>query len=149
MCGKDTQSSRQRVLLLGSPPHVREGRPLVTCRVVNFRITPACAGRTYFYNPQQHMNEDYPRSCGKDDVKLKDDEAIIGSPPLVREGRKPRKNLNTRPRITPAYAGRTHLPMPDSCRWRDHPRVCGNDKDRKGKMIDGVGSLPRVREGLR
>lgn len=47
----------------------------------------------------------------------------------MREGRKPRKNLNTRPRITPAYAGRTHLPMPDSCRWRDHPRVCGKDAE--------------------
>ncbi len=49
-------------------------------------------------------------------------------------------------RITPAYAGNTHIPYQDTSQPKDHPRVCGKHIVQTGDTIESVGSPPRMRE---
>ena len=47
MCGKDLAYKFEFVECSGSPPRVREGLAGFFESVADFRITPACAGRTF------------------------------------------------------------------------------------------------------
>ena len=71
-----------------------------------------------------------------------------GSPPRVRERRRSKLFFVTRFRITPACAGKTSPGHPAGARQRDHPRVCGKDRERLDLVNDNWGSPPRVRERL-
>ena len=66
MCGKDSKSIRKYTLNAGSPPHVRERPNAHNYTMANHRITPACAGKTYFQAVSRRPSEDHPRMCGKD-----------------------------------------------------------------------------------
>ena len=128
MCGKDSALALVLFLILGSPPRVREGPPVILALSILFRITPACAGRTFFRCSNFIRCQDHPRVCGKD----KDMYEIE------------RSNY----RITPACAGRTNFTRPNSDCWQDHPRVCGKDAFTFAEFNKIIGSPPRVREGL-
>ena len=47
--------------------------------------------------------------------------------------------------IIPAYAGSTSMTMPLSSPCGDHPRVCGEHIDWKGRVVYLGGSSPRMR----
>ena len=75
------------------------------------------------------MDRDHPRVCGEQPILDRFFAAIIGSPPRVRGTGYSKKIIYSQNRITPACAG-------NSCttklcnNWRkDHPRVCGEQKD--------------------
>ena len=46
MCGKYCNKAMPALLMIGSPPHVREIQKLLTSDENSVRITPACAGNT-------------------------------------------------------------------------------------------------------
>ena len=46
VCGKDLHKNQLFYLLLGSPPRVRERLRECLSRIIETRITPACAGKT-------------------------------------------------------------------------------------------------------
>ena len=71
-------------------------------------------------------SQDHPRLRGNYGVLLRLYPSLLGSPPLTRELLMRRMNLNTRTRITPAYAGTTDCPAHFRTGWRDHPRLRGN-----------------------
>ena len=48
-------------------------------------------------------------------------------------------------RITPAYAGKTQRLFATCVHTRDHPRVCGENKEKTAKTVAAQGSPPRMR----
>ncbi len=65
VCGKNTYAHCIKEFATGSPPRVREEPYGDNFRNTFFRITPACAGRTYYEGDDTSRCEDHPRVCGK------------------------------------------------------------------------------------
>ena len=146
VCGKNLCSAITRRLVSGSPPRVREKHHHWTNRSSNLRITPACAGKTLFFNRWIFVFGDHPRVCGKN---IGAGIAIIvasGSPPRVREKQSIAYSLATSIRITPACAGKTWPLCLKEIKERDHPRVCGKNGFLQIEWCHYLGSPPRVRE---
>ena len=145
MCGENYSVFPLFAPLLGSPPRVRGKQDAKALDAAIVRITPACAGKT-FRRDKNHIHEgDHPRVCGENRLLVVKKNPGEGSPPRVRG--KPnflwhkRKSLG----ITPACAGKT-LEADIFGFWaRDHPRVCGENKDAIYRKIGTLGSPPRVR----
>ena len=113
--------------LEGSPPLAREGHSEERFHTKEAGITPAFAGRTYFFADSVYISQDHPRMCGKDSVKNVSEYLIPGSPPHVREGLTASKSVLNFFRITPACAGRTYAFVIFPHFLQDHPRMCGKD----------------------
>ena len=91
----------------GSPPHARGRHMYNAPNKVVYRITPACAGKTWWRPVGRRRVGDHPRMRGEDRQVSDLGEPFAGSPPHAR-GRRfrfPRSRL--RGRITPACAGKT------------------------------------------
>ena len=67
MCGEHGVRRADLATALGSPPHVRGTPQYPKRREPLDRITPACAGNTYFLNPCFERLQDHPRMCGEHD----------------------------------------------------------------------------------
>ena len=69
---------------MGSPPQVR-GKPRLRLYPRAIRgITPAGAGKTALRECFDRFDEDHPRRCGENGLKLPDSMKQSGSPPQVR-----------------------------------------------------------------
>ena len=134
--------------LEGSPPLAREGHSEERFHTKEAEITPAFAGRTYFFADSVYISQDHPRMCGKDSVKNVSEYLIPGSPPHVREGLTASKSVLNFFRITPACAGRTYAFVIFPHFLQDHPRMCGKDRLIRKGQGQWLGSPPHVREGL-
>ena len=148
-CGKDTEDTGLPAYFVGSPPLVRE-RPSTGYTAKPWAgITPARAGKTSCDTKQDCNNRDHPRSCGKDPEVTDKGQAVLGSPPLVRERQflKVIDFLNVG--ITPARAGKTPVTASTSRLGGDHPRSCGKDVVSGNAKFFPSGSPPLVRERLR
>ena len=109
------------------------------------RITPACAGRRSDQLRGGGCFEDHPRVCGEKATFAAAAVLRGGSPPRVRGEAYMCISVETRPRITPACAGRRRPQTgPESYR-QDHPRVCGEKRMRSLISPFRAGSPPRVR----
>ena len=109
MCGKDDDYRVLRQLRQGSPPHVRERLYAGYYALRDYRITPACAGKTDHGNHGPEQPEDHPRMCGKDTDAKAIDGSGEGSPPHVRERLDLRFWAVVEYGITPACAGKTYV----------------------------------------
>ena len=126
-CGKDLLAYSSYSSNPGSPPLVRERRPLQLDIVERLGITPARAGKTRACRRLNPSTQDHPRSCGKDVKMLDKDAVVLGSPPLVRERLSSQFLPGIFFRITPARAGKTDdIPVRINVS-QDHPRSCGKD----------------------
>ena len=110
----------------GSPPRMREKRPLMALGRELNRITPAYAGKTKSSLLNLVVVQDHPRVCGKNHFKSLISNLVAGSPPRMREKPKFKNAIRKHYRITPAYAGKTFK------EW-----ICNNNT---------AGSPPRMRE---
>ena len=146
MCGKDFLISIPNLLLMGSPPHVRERLHVRLHLGIAYRITPACAGKTSIiaYTPPPYR--DHPRMCGKDCLEEMKPGGSGGSPPHVRERQRRRLGHEQKDGITPACAGKTSSAMQMGALLRDHPRMCGKDLSLFFYTVFDGGSPPHVRE---
>ncbi len=110
-----------------------------------FRITPACAGNSYYGKETQHGNgitpacagnshlgrihtswgRDHPRVCGEQPRLVNYAWQQQGSPPRVRGTVKLSQQEAELLRITPACAGNRADPDLAGIQISDHPRVCG------------------------
>ena len=130
----------------GSPPRVREPLRLQFVQILNFGITPACAGTTAHTSSIRTTARDHPRVCGNHCNRVSAYAFTSGSPPRVRE---PRRHVECNAvilGITPACAGTTVLIALRIEILEDHPRVCGNHTSTRPTISAGRGSPPRVRE---
>ena len=115
---------------------------LVTAK---FGITPAYAGKSPDGTKMVTQSRDHPRICGEEICEGLGCRGALGSPPRMRGrgGLRVRQWLPAG--ITPAYAGKSPLPL---CRhgspW-DHPRVCGEERQCYLVGVATPGSPPRMR----
>ena len=110
----------------GSPPRVREPLRLQFVQILNFGITPACAGTTAHTSSIRTTARDHPRVCGNHCNRVSAYAFTSGSPPRVREPLYSSPSASRSLRITPACAGTTRQPDLLYRLDEDHPRVCGN-----------------------
>ncbi len=127
VCGKDVEPVAGGVGVQGSPPRVRERPSFLIAFSFKFRITPACAGKTFHGAMIGFDSEDHPRVCGKDYFASSFFVGAGGSPPRVRERLLSSLLLSCLVRITPACAGKTVVIAIVEVGEEDHPRVCGKD----------------------
>ena len=65
MCGEYFNDVIPMAAAPGSPPHVRGIQYSFPSALINFRITPACAGNTCRSRASQRRRRDHPRMCGE------------------------------------------------------------------------------------
>ena len=145
MCGEQTQRVMLPVILPGSPPRVRGTAWVYQFHPEKYRITPACAGNSFFSNAPVTGSRDHPRVCGEQLLLPKRRLPRTGSPPRVR-GTVRRRRPWARPiRITPACAGNRNTSALEIANLKDHPRVCGEQIIYCHARDLPRGSPPRVR----
>ena len=130
----------------GSPPRVREKLCSQQLLRSGVRITPACAGKTYFSANRVIVSRDHPRVCGKNAFVEQRSQVGKGSPPRVREKLEVDMAKGKTYGITPACAGKTTFQSIDIFVLGDHPRVCGKNSWDFPSISYAMGSPPRVRE---
>ena len=109
------------------------------------RITPACAGKTYYMGLWAGEIRDHPRVCGEN-MRIEWECLILeGSPPRVRGKRFFQTSHKPAMGITPACAGKTLKIKMLLTKARDHPRVCGENQPSPVWATARGGSPPRVR----
>ena len=145
MCGEKRQGNMNKEVKVGSPPRMR-GKVIGGFGVlVQIGITPACAGKSALCVNGGARSRDHPRMCGEKTAREFITYLIQGSPPRMRgrEGQPGRVERGTG--ITPAYAGKSRPAVIIAGHFRDHPRVCGEERKRKKLTGWQRGSPPRMR----
>ena len=113
--------------------------------VVQFRITPACAGSTINRGGEQRENKDHPRLRGEYQARLSRQLLTIGSPPLARGVHLRRFGRQSQIRITPACAGSTMTAKTIMNPAEDHPRLRGEYFQKEILLSLILGSPPLAR----
>ena len=94
------------------------------CAVVD-RITPAYAGKSPVIAAGEATHKDHPRLCGEKSDRSATCFFKSGSPPPMRGKENFSSELHLCFRITPAYAGKSHVFPCSHALKKDHPRLCG------------------------
>ena len=107
LCGEKriwTQTSQPDT---GSPPPMR-GKVQLFPQVPQWTgITPAYAGKSFRKTAVRHAIKDHPRLCGEKLQETADFTHVAGSPPPMRGKVTGYSAIDSRLRITPAYAGKS------------------------------------------
>ena len=145
VCGEQPSNSSSMSSTRGSPPRVRGTVLEPRLRARKIRITPACAGNSFYcVSPHIHIG-DHPRVCGEQVHRSASVTGFPGSPPRVRGTASSVSETASSGRITPACAGNSRrIPAPAMQTW-DHPRVCGEQLLYTLQSRRPTGSPPRVR----
>ena len=145
VCGEQCSLDFETFLHEGSPPRVRgtAARPKLSTSIV--RITPACAGNSYFRFHLFCGQGDHPRVCGEQTLFRNVYALHKGSPPRVRGTGNLDYGGRSRRGITPACAGNSQMAWRSRAPRRDHPRVCGEQIYITRSCSRETGSPPRVR----
>ena len=112
-------------------------------------ITPAYAGKrsaAYCFGVRV---EDHPRLCGEKLVRHDVNPPEHGSPPPMRGKEKQSQKIYYYHRITPAYAGKSSKLLSLSLPDQDHPRLCGEKKQKSTLSSTSIGSPPPMRGKVR
>ena len=145
VCGEKPQKGLQRPITLGSPPRMRGKENGAVYYNVDWRITPACAGKRPPAFQHLELDWDHPRVCGEKSIGVQNFRKFQGSPPRVR-GKEIEANRDAiAHRITPACAGKSAAAVSFCAFCWDHPRVCGEKKLIVFGQTRFSGSPPRVR----
>ena len=95
------------ILYLGSPPLTRGILIFALHSLYTIRITPAHAGNTFLLQVLRNIFRDHPRSRGEYKEKWKEQNTVLGSPPLTRGIPAEEYIQSLNGGITPAHAGNT------------------------------------------
>ena len=109
------------------------------------RIIPADAGSTSVLIFQRPMSQDHPRGCGEHSAEIGVFPSSPGSSPRMRGAQYQCRFDQILCRIIPADAGSTYGRARPWCRYRDHPRGCGEHLSWGRKVYPAMGSSPRMR----
>ena len=127
MRGEDMTCTLPGCLATGSPPHARGRRKKTMLTRQDFRITPACAGKTMSDGDFHTVTPDHPRMRGEDQKIPHRQPLAVGSPPHARGRRRRARRQRRRRGITPACAGKTKVYRALQQGNADHPRMRGED----------------------
>ena len=89
MCGEKTGVASCARTSSGSPPHVRGKVEQVTSALSTVRITPACAGKSWFCISVYPRIKDHPRMCGEKSKAACTIAAILRITPACAGKRRP------------------------------------------------------------
>ena len=129
----------------GSPPLAQGKVFCCFCYHANFRITPACAGKSAARTSGRNPPQDHPRLRGEKFGKQVRIPRRAGSPPLAR-GKACFKSRNIHlTRITPACAGKSEFSYQHQKTAKDHPRLRGEKLIRLSPLSLHEGSPPLAR----
>ena len=145
VCGEQPTTAETHRSTEGSSPRVRGTGTAAREPGSAVGIIPACAGNSAAWNEAILSGRDHPRVCGEQLSPTSRTELKEGSSPRVRGTDGWGDSLNVVTGIIPACAGNS-LPILviNEISW-DHPRVCGEQKERSASVSPFVGSSPRVR----
>ena len=107
--------------------------------------TPAYAGKTAILSAIRTTRKKHPRVCGEDAQTQAPQIAIRETPPRMRGRHSALCMSLTTGRNTPAYAGKTLLPLAERLAVGKHPRVCGEDFRGRVYAMGGKETPPRMR----
>ena len=145
LCGEKSHSIPFHSCQRGSPPPMRG-------KVRRFRktdkvsgITPAYAGKSRLACRQKTLHEDHPRLCGEKQKASGHQSRGKGSPPPMRGKATSCGIADTRPGITPAYAGKSVFLSTSRAFCKDHPRLCGEKINFRMQLSAFPGSPPPMR----
>ena len=125
------------------------GRPDLDCwGLVRCRNTPAYAGKTGGLSWHVMPKRKHPRVCGEDTGPQ--DRSMINqeTPPRMRGRLHDVLALPLSERNTPAYAGKTSPMVFCEKSQKKHPRVCGEDFNRRARPKRVQETPPRMRGRL-
>ena len=125
VCGEKKAVDVLAARSMGSPPRVRGKAKTALSRLIDSRITPACAGKSDRQLRDLRRSEDHPRVCGEKGIIGLFQQTFLGSPPRVRGKARADSPVRNDAGITPACAGKRRAPPLPATGRRDHPRVCG------------------------
>ncbi len=91
------------------------------------------------------MTRDHPRACGEHVTVPQDAILTAGSSPRLRGTLVAYADFAAEHGIIPALAGNTCRPATRRHRSWDHPRACGEHRDRRPLLEHVRGSSPRLR----
>ena len=129
----------------GSSPRVRGKHQRESCRLVRLGLIPACAGKTVVLFSLFSLVRAHPRVCGENTPAQVLSLQARGSSPRVRGKLHSQCVFIERSGLIPACAGKTATRSPPPPSPTAHPRVCGENRDRKRLYQGRAGSSPRVR----
>ena len=145
VCGENKVPRLQHLRMHGSSPRVRGKHRIGVQRGGEWRLIPACAGKTPPLAGRTRHEGAHPRVCGENQPPSWATQPSRGSSPRVRGKLLSPYRVDWRYRLIPACAGKTRVSAPATLRTAAHPRVCGeNDDLTPVQQVDG-GSSPRVR----
>ena len=110
-----------------------------------FFVSPAYAGKRAPGTATTRRRRDHPRVCGEKMFCASASVLGMGSPPRMRGKGYKFLNILAADGITPAYAGKRSGQF---LKWHfhwDHPRVCGEKRERPRSGAPLPGSPPRMR----
>ena len=145
VCGEKIAGAAKNLGSMGSPPRMRGKVTLLYALADKEGITPAYAGKRLDLFFCFRQAEDHPRVCGEKALRQQSPPAPKGSPPRMRGKVSDSFGPQIPSRITPAYAGKSHLAKLSTSGGRDHPRVCGEKHKRPCAYRCSGGSPPRMR----
>ena len=125
LCGEKFQCGLHTRRHWGSPPPMRGKAFLVHHSSPPVRITPAYAGKRNGVCFCRIVHKDHPRLCGEKEPVQKHEADVQGSPPPMRGKVHTELHCGILVRITPAYAGKSRIPITQFLNIQDHPRLCG------------------------
>ena len=165
ICGEKQRRAMGRSSERGTPPRARGKESQVFALSVSKGNTPACAGKSPFFDNAVRATRDHPRACGEKIIEHIPGITLPGSPPRVRGKDSLILQSLKLTGITPARAGKRRQTCNFGCTaWdhparagkrticgmrstacRDHPRACGKKEHRPLRKHPSPGSPPRVR----
>ena len=109
------------------------------------RLIPAYAGKTRTGGRRWQRLRAHPRVCGENHFISQYFDYEKGSSPRMRGKHQSRRRLRSARRLIPAYAGKTQRLCSERLAKPAHPRVCGENRVNRLRLVAAVGSSPRMR----
>ena len=107
LCGEKNLLHTQFGIVVGSPPPMRGKVICIQKKIQIIGITPAYAGKSFKWSERKHIAKDHPRLCGEKYTRSLPYLVQRGSPPPMRGKVHRFRVFLSKPRITPAYAGKS------------------------------------------
>ena len=109
------------------------------------RITPAYAGKSQSKGNAACVRKDHPRLCGEKGYGFFVNASNVGSPPPMRGKAYVLREDLPDVGITPAYAGKRISALSSIGVPKDHPRLCGEKREKQKFCLFFRGSPPPMR----